>query len=252
MDERRDINTKINSEESPPYFYEKDSGIFHLIFANEYSEAGQYYNNFSLEFIENSYQIITDIKPFDVIKRLKDGFIKVSKDLIEKNGICTSILINDILDDENILKEKKFRLKKDNGEIVLKRCFVDELGFSNLRSNGFNPCYNVYKKDNKIIIRFETPGNIILSTYFKNQDKYNIIIVKGQKKKDKEPENEKDNIFTIREFGEFNIEIPLIMSEYRLENAFPKIDRKQGVTIIEYKLAKNKIIHTQIRIEEEN
>ena len=42
------------------------------------------------------------------------------------------------------------------------------------------------------------------------------------------------------------------MSEYRLENAFPKIDRKQGVTIIEYKLAKNKIIHTQIRIEEEN
>ena len=60
-----------------------------------------------------------------------------------------------ILDDESILKEKKFRLKKDKGEIALKKCYVDELGFSNLRSNGFNPCYNVYKKENKIFIKFE-------------------------------------------------------------------------------------------------
>ena len=105
--ERRDINTKINSEESPQYFLEKDTQIFHLIFANEGSEAGKYYNNFALEFIEKSYQFITKIRPFDVIKRLKNRFINLSKKKKKKNGNCNSIYKDDILDDESILKEKK-------------------------------------------------------------------------------------------------------------------------------------------------
>ena len=240
--ERRDINTKINCEESPQYFYENDTNIFHLIFANEGSEAGQYYNNFALDFIEKSYQSIIDIKPFDVIKSLKKRFIKLSKELIEKNGNYSFINKDDILDDENILKEKKFRLKKDNGDIVLKRCYVDELGFSNLRSNGFNPCYNVYKSENKIILKFETPGNISLSYEVSFQGSYNIITVRGTKKFDKEPENQNDNIFTNREYGEFTIDIPLKLSEYRLSNKNPKSRRKEGITYIEYELCnKNKI-----------
>ena len=249
MIERRDINTKVNNEESPQYFHEADTNIFHFIFANEGSEAGQYYNNFALEFIEKSYQLIIDIKPFDVIKRLKNRFIKVSKDLIEKNGNCPSIDKNDILDDEIILKEKKFRLKKDNGEIVLKRCFVDELGFSNLRSNGFNPCYNVYKKDNKIILKFETPGNVNLSYDYKIEGCYNIIEVKGKKKIDKDIENEKDNIINNREFGEFIIQIPLKLSEYRISNELPKIHKNEGITYIEYGLCNNNIIHPSFHLD---
>ena len=247
--ERRDINTKINSEESPQYFHEANTNIFHLIYANEGSEAGEYYNNFTLEFIEKSYQYITDIKPFDVIKKLKNRFIKVSKELIEKNGNCTFISRNDILDDENILKEKKFRLKKDNGEIVLKRCFVDELGFSNLRSNGFNPCYNVYKKDNKIILKFETPGNVSLSYDYNIEGSYNIITVKGKKDIDKDIESEKDNIFNNREFGEFTIDIPLKLSEYRLSNELPKSHKKEGITYIEYGLCNNNIIHASFHLD---
>ena len=247
--ERRDINTKINSERSPQYFHEADTNIFHLILANEGSEAGDYYNNFALEFIEKSYQLITDIKPFDVIKRLKNRFIKVSKDLIEKNGNYTFINRNDILDDESILKEKKFRLKKDYGEIVLKRCFIDELGFSNLRSNGFNPCYNVYKKDNKIILKFETPGNVNLFYDYKIEGSYNIITVKGIKKIDKDIENWKDNIITNREFGEFTIDIPLKLSEYRLSNELPISHKKEGITYIEYELCNNNIIHASFRLD---
>ena len=247
--ERRDINTKLNSEESPQYFHETENNIFHLIYANEGSEAGQYYNNFALEFIEKSYQLITDIKKFDVLKSLKKRFIKVSKDLIEKNGNCPFIYKDDILDDETILKEKKFRLKKNNGEIVLKRCFIDELGFSNLRSNGFSPCYNIYKKDNKIIIKLEIPGNEKIESKIDYQGNHNVITVKGQKKLDKEPENVKDNIYTNREFGEFIIEIPLKMSEYRLSNKDPKFTRKEGITFIEYELSNNNIIHASFHLE---
>ena len=246
--ERRDINTKINNEESPQYFHEADTNIFHFIFANEGSEAGKYYNNFALEFIEKSYQLIIDIKPFDVIKRLKNLFINVSKELIE-NCNYSSISKDDILDDESILKEKKFRLKKDNGNIVLKRCFVDELGFSNLRSNGFNPCYNVYKKDNKIILKFETPGNVSLSYDYNIEGNYNIITVKGKKDIDKDIESEKDNIFNNREFGEFTIDIPLKLSEYRLSNELPKSHKKEGITYIEYGLCNNSIIHASFYVD---
>ena len=251
LEERRDINTKINSEESPPYFYEPNTEIYHFIFANEGSEAGQYYNNFVLEFIEKKYQSITHIKPFDVIKSLKKRFIKVSEELIEKNG---NIFINedDILDDENILKEKKFRLKKDNGDIVLKRCYIDELGFSNLRSNGFNPCYNVYKNENKIILKFETPGNTSLSYKDSLQGCNTIISVKGKKKFDKEPENQKDNIFTNREYGDFSINIPLELSEYRLSNKTPKRQKKEGITIIEYELLNQNKIHASFHIDEDD
>ena len=54
------------------YYYEKNSDpkIFHLIFANEGSEAGNFYNNFILRFIERSYQIVTDFTKFDVIQIL--------------------------------------------------------------------------------------------------------------------------------------------------------------------------------------
>jgi HSP20 family molecular chaperone IbpA len=249
LEQRTDINTKINSEESPQFFHEIDTDIFHLIFANEGSEAGNYYNNFALEFIEKSYQSITNIESFDVIKLLKKRFIKVSKDLIEKNGNCTSITKDDILDDESIFKEKNFRLKKDNGEIVLKRCFVDELGFSNLRSNGFNPFYNVYKKENKIILKFETPGNVSLSYDCNIQGSYNIITIKGQKKLDKDIVNDKDNIINNREFGEFTIKIPLRLSEYRLSNESPKIQRKEGITCIEYGLCNNSIIHASFYVD---
>ena len=56
-------NMKINSIkgfQKGICFYEKNSSpkIFHLIFANEYSEAGKFYNENTLQFIEKSYELI--------------------------------------------------------------------------------------------------------------------------------------------------------------------------------------------------
>ena len=134
----------------------------------------------------------------------------------------------------------------------MKRCFIDELGFSNLRSNGFNPYYNIYKKDNKIILNLEIPGNEKIESKIDYQGNYNIIIIKGQKKLDKEPENIEDNIYTNREFGEFTIDIPLRISEYRLANEEPKFQRKEGITYIEYELSNKNIIHPSFHLEEDD
>ena len=246
------ISTKISKgEKSVEYFYENDDKIktIHLIFANEGSEAGKFYNNFALEFIENSFQNVTGIKPFDIIEKLKERFIDLSNILIERNKNYPLITIKDFLDNDNILKEKKLRLKNKR-EIRLKRLFIDELGFSNLKSNGFNPCFNYYIKNNNLILKMEAPGNINIVCDHKLVDKYNIIEIRGRKNKDKEPIDLKDNIFNGREFGEFSVDIPLMID---LENIKPNISKKEGIFIIEFPLKSqiNRIFEYKNKDDEE-
>ena len=202
-----------------------------------------------MEFIENSFQNVTGIKPFDIIEKLKERFIDLSNILIERNKNYPLITIKDFLDNDNILKEKKFRLKNKR-EIRLKRLFIDELGFSNLKSNGFNPCFNYYIKNNNLILKMEAPGNINIVCNHKLVDKYNIIEIRGRKNKDKEPINLKDNIFNGREFGEFSVDIPLMID---LENIKPNISKKEGIFIIEFPLKSqiNRIFEYKNKDDEE-
>ena len=229
------ITTKISSgEEQVEYFYEKNSKIriIHLIFANEGSEAGNFYNQFALDFIEDSYQQITNIKPFDVFENLKERFIDLSNILFENSSDYPLMTKKDFLDYSSIVSKRKIGLK-NNREITLKRYYIDELGFSSLRNSGFNPCYNYYIKNDTLILRMEAPGNVKISCDYKISEKYHFIEIKGVKNKDKEPENTQDNIYNCREFGEFLVEIPLMIY---LENKKPKIEKVQGVYIIKYQI----------------
>ena len=231
------ITTKISNGEKVEYFFEKKSKIriIHLIFANEGSEAGKFYNNFALEFIENSFQEITDIKSFDVIENLKERFIGLSKILME-NNINQIISKKDFINYAQIIKERKIRLEKKR-DIILKRYYIDELGFSDLRSNGFIPCYNYFIKDDKLILRLEVPGNVSISVEYKIGEKFNIIEIRGEKKKDKEPLFLHDNISNDREFGEFALDIPIMIY---LDNSIkPELYLKHGICIIEFKIRKN-------------
>ena len=232
------ISTKISTgEKQVEYFYENNDEIkiIHLIFANEGSEAGKFYNDFALEFIENSFQFVTNIKSFNVIEKLKERFISLSNIILE-NKNYQLMSKEDFLDDNNILNEKKFRLKNKK-EIILKKLFIDELGFSNFMNCGFNPGYNYYLKDDKLVLRIECPGNIELSCNHRVVDKYNLIEIRGIKNKDKEPINLQDNIFNGREFGKFSIDIPLLID---LENTKPKIIKKEGLFIIKFQIKSNK------------
>ena len=243
------ITTKISNGEKVEYFFEKKSKIriIHLIFANEGSEAGKFYNNFALEFIENSFQEITDIKSFDVIENLKERFIGLSKILME-NNINQIISKKDFINYAQIIKERKIRLEKKR-DIILKRYYIDELGFSDLRSNGFIPCYNYFLQDDKLILRLETPGNVNISVEYIIGEKCNIIQIKGEKKKDKEPFDLKDNTYNDREFGEFSIDIPIMI--YLDITIKPDISFKYGIYTIIYCLRKNTNIIYEYKGDEE-
>ena len=187
---------------------------------------------------------MTNLKPFDIIKTIKERYINVSQDIIEKNDKDKLITMDsfDISDPELI------KLKNENG-IKLKKCLIDEIGLSNFKANGFEPVYNIYKKEivkkNKkenekeyqIIVKVETPGNCKIETseIYLNEE-YNVIKLTGEKKKDKEPENPNENIHDSREFGKFILEIPLKMSEYHLINKLPSVKINNGVYILGYDL----------------
>ena len=235
------ITSNIKSENGV-YFFEKNSNpnnIFHLIFANEGSVAGNYYNNFTLQFIENCYQNVTGLTAYNVIQTIKERFIELSKDIFEKTNENPKFQKEDIIDDEQILSSKMIKLKTPQ-EITLKRCLIDELGFSNLKGNGFEPNFNYYKKDNKIIIRVEAPGNSKVNSLIEYSGEYTIIRLNGEKNFDKEPKCANDNIHNTREFGHFNLDILLKTEDYLVKNQDPLIYEKKGVIMLEYKKKKKK------------
>ena len=211
------------------YFYEsnKNQKIFHLIFANEDTEAGNYYNQFTLDFLENNYQNITYFKPFDVIETIKNTFLKISKNIIETTYEKFS---EESFDDSN---PELIKLKDEN-EIILKIPFGDEFG----SSNRFQPTYNYFKKEDKIIVRVEVPGNCILQSNIEFEGECNIIKLSGIKKKDKEPYEELGNFYNTRKFGDFSIEIPFKTEDFLLCNEPPKIENRKGVFILIYNLSK--------------
>ncbi len=237
LQKRYEISTKQTNNKNVPYFYENNNkmDVFHLIFANQGSEAGNFYNDFTLNFFEQSYQTVTDLNSFDVIQKLKERLIDLSRDLLDKNDKNENdsfFIENDFYNDEYILEKKIFKLN-NNKDIVLRRCYIDEMGLSYLRNNGFNPLYNYYRKNDKLIIRIEAPGNVSLKTDFEYSQNFTIIKISGNKRKDIEPLDIRDNWFNTREFGDFNIEIPLLIN---LKNKPPITHNKEGIVFIEYEI----------------
>ena len=231
------------------YYIEKNEDknnplqIYHYIMANEGSEAGNYCNDFTVNQLSKFF-IVSKDEPFDVIETVKERFISMSQEMFEKNDE----IIRENFDDKDF---KKIKLNKPNN-LILKKCLKDELGVSNLRTNGYMPVYNYYRKDDKLILRIEAPGNCELKTNIARHGEYLYIKVEGMKRKDKEPVELKDNIYNSRELGEFSLDIPLIASEYNIKNEKPTIQNNKGLFIITYTIDENKSFEEFKSKEEED
>ena len=183
--------------------------------------------------MENEYQRVTDLQSFDVIKSIKKRFIELSSEIMEK--IEKPVNMNDFDNGDNKL------IKLNNPkEIILKKCLIDELGFSNLKADGFEPTYNYYKKDDKIIVRVEAPGNSTINSTILPAGEYTFIRLSGLKKRDKEPANLEDNMFNSREMGFYTLDIPLKSDDFLIKGESPKIVEKKGVLMLEYQLEEKK------------
>ena len=235
LEEGHKITTK-KEELTGTYFYEVNTTpkIYHLIFANDGSEAGKYYNDFTLNFLENHFQEVTDLKPFDIIETVKERFIETYKEFIEKPE--KSLKKSDFDNSNN----KLIKLNSPKN-IILKRCLIDELGFSSLRLNGFEPTYNYYLKDDKIFVRLEAPGNCTISSTTEYSGEYTIIKLSGEKKPDKEQDKIHTLFFNNREIGKFSLELPIKSEEdYIIKNEDPTVTNKKGLLELVYLVEKKK------------
>ena len=232
LKEQLNINSKMNTETGICYYEitSDEQKIFHLIYANEASEAGKYYNQYTLKFLEDSYKSVINLKSFDVIETIKERFKAVSNDYFER-------FEGDIIFDR--IEKNKIKLNRPE-KIILKRCLVNELGISKLKANGYEPTFNYYKKGDQIIVRIEAPGNCEFETDIKPTGDKTLIKIEGNKNPDKEPENSKDNIYSNREMGKFSINIPIDSNKYLIQNCDPKFEKKNGIIILRFNLEKPK------------
>ena len=229
------------------HFYEmiyndkKKIDIYHLILANEYSEAGKIYNVYTYKFIEKYFNTITKKEKFDLIENIKEEFIKLAPKIF-KNEIDKSLFNKN----EDILKNKIIKLdleKEKERKLILKKNLTDELRFSFLKTGDFEPKYNYYKPDEHTLeIRLEVPGNVKVDVNLIIESELTKIKITGIKKYDNNPKNPENNIFNIREFSNFEVDIPLRKDEFQIiskspKEGYPKI--VSGICIIQYELGKN-------------
>ena len=245
IEEIKEIDDEIVEEESKLkdiHFTEILNGddgkkleIYHLIIANEYSEAGKVYNHYAYNFIETVYNFIIEPKKFDVIEQVKENFYKQSKNILKDE-----IKKEDFNTNEQILKEKviKLNLKK---ELTLKKCYRDEVGLAFFKTGDFEPKYNFFKpNENTLEIRVEAPGNSYCDDINHTiEGEETIISIKGNKKLDKFPAKIEDNIYNSREFSTFELNIPLKIENYRINQKTTKQEPVfiNGVWCIQYELA---------------
>ena len=216
-----DIDKKENLKLKNIYFLEtveysdKKLEINHLIVANEDSDAGEYFNQFAYNLIENFYNY-SETKKFDIFERIENNF----------KSLSNIFLINDLdnatfTDIETIKKNKIIKLNFE-GDLIFKECHKDEL-VSLFKEGNYDSKYNYFltkEKDKDILIlRFEIPGNsTIAKVGYEPKGKYTIINIKGNKGVDKLPENINDNIVNMRYFGGYELNIKINTEKFQIEN----------------------------------
>ena len=208
--------------------------VYHLILANEDSEAGLLYNPYTYTFITNMYNIIAGQKKFDIFEQVKNTFKNMSSTIIVEN--IGEAKFNET---EKILQDKIMKLDHKD-PLTLKRFYTNELGFSIFGTGNVEIKYNYFKDEKTLEIRLEVPGKAEIDVNHTIVGEDAIITIKGKKIQDKNPKELNDNITNLREYGDFELNINLKVEEFKINSQKPKEGYPKfvnGICIIQYELA---------------
>ena len=203
-----------NDDSKNNYYYlegiDDKSTIVHLIMAREGTEAGNYYNQSTIDFLKKQIIIETFTKNFDIIESFKKFLSMCSGTYMEK-----PIGIDDIEYDN---RQKKIIIKTKK-KIILKKYFINEIGISNFYGKIIEPFYDYKQSEDQMEIMIELPG-IDLKKNFKIIYKLNICdgnyIFTYCGKINSDADDSLKNINLL--FGNFE------ESEYRFQLTFPISD----------------------------
>lgn len=161
---------------------------------------------------------------FKIIEEIKNKFCSISSELLDNGEVSEkNIEVLDEKEDERslnkIIKYKKDESENAQKELVLKKCLVDELGFSNFSVTSYEPKFRYYVKEDKLIIDIEVPG------LKEDETNYNVEEI-GENyqfkfpgiKEIKTETTEKQQYYSNIIVGEFKLIFYLKISEFSLKN----------------------------------
>ena len=234
---------------------EKDFYIYHLVMAREMTEAGDYYNNYVYEFLEERFNDFPDRNSFYILDEIRNKFAEWSSEILEDPINVENLIIQN---EDNV--EKRIVYESINNEnnipkIVPKACLSNEIGTSFYRSSGYEPPYYYYIEGKKyLVIVMELPGIIDIEDVYADINQ-NKIFVRGNKSDfNKEKMNLSDEGIKLNEtkikkntckFGKFNLIIPYD-NEIKLSDEMPVDEENnnfklpEGIKIFKFSLAKRR------------
>ena len=214
----------IKKYENRHYFVEKpenalDIDVYHYIMAKEGTEAGDYYNDLAMELIKSKYNIFTKRNKIDIPRRIINIFSDLSEEILgEKINSEQLEIKNNIIK----FKENNYISKNINNNFIIQTTFIKQDGNYLQR---FEPKYSLYfykdidenneEEKKYLLLRIEIPGNIVKLTARSTdpqKEKYNGIVIKGIKERDKFPEQSNKYLKEIndnRNYDEFSYFIEL-------------------------------------------
>ena len=227
------LNQKFSEGKNDFYFVDSENAdIVHLLMGRENSEAGDTFNDITLDYLKKQIQTHASIKPFNVIESVTTHLVNCSTELMEVESRIKNF--NDIE-----IKDDLIKLNSDK-RILLKKCLVDELGFSKFYGNVFTPNYQSYKTDNSLVISIDIPD--IEECVIPEPtivEKYRIFTVKGTKSvksQEKIKLEKKLPIEDKREIGNFFLEYSVPVEDANITSEPPSRKYDRGVLTISYKL----------------
>lgn len=213
-------------------FFTEPDGTDHYIMARDKSNAGEYYNNLTIQLIKQKYNLSKSRRKIDIPQEIINLFSSLSKDITEEKVDIESLQISE---DRKLITT----INKNSSSDIPKcqKTFIDEMGNYNSISSKYIPkcSYYVYKEKGKniLLVRLEIAGKIDkLTANFYNYGRKKTILIKGIKAKDEFPEMAKKSFLEIkdnRNYDEFKLFLELD-SDIDLYKEYP-IEKTQIYTI---------------------
>ena len=211
--------------------YEKNNKrieIIHLFMAKEGSEAGNFYNESTIDYLRKQLSFST-IKSHDVIKEFKN-FLSFISGKYMKNKID----IESIKYDE---KERKLIMLQPN---KLRKYYFAPNEIKVFYNNIIEPSYYYQIKEDKLIVKIEIQGKILdLKTELNSFKDYYYFNYKG---KITFPQINKSNFKEVNmKYNEFRLNFKIPMYKGFISNKKPEItiDDLNGINVFTYQLEKN-------------
>ena len=231
-EEYNDLTEIKIGEEQNVYYYkqkfkENDRIIIHLIMANQDSEAGKYYNNFTISYLNTQLKQVKEKKPFDVIKNLKDFLVSISGEILK-----TKLEPNSLSEDENVIKVNIDKLE-------LKDFSIDILGNNIIKDTVFTPKYRYGffvdkdKKEKKLFIEIELFAKWVINQKIELKDSNFIITINGEKSMD--IPKRKYISYNYTQSNKFNLEIKIGIDKGFLKEE-PEHKEENGLHILIYSI----------------